>query len=157
MRRKLVFMLGGLLAATPLMAQQPDNDPLAELRRNFTEVSAWASRAAEMVPADKYGFRPAETVRTFGQLIGHLADSYNYYCAVAAGREVEWNDSIEKGVTDKAVLVQRLKQALETCTPVYANGGRFRALVDNLGHTSIHYGNIVTYMRTMGIAPPSAS
>jgi uncharacterized damage-inducible protein DinB len=156
MRRTLIPVLGVLLTTSPLAAQQPDNDPVAALRRSFIEVSTWASRAADMVPAEKYSFRPAETVRTFGQLIGHLADSFNYYCAQATGRNVEWSDPIEKGITDKAELVQRLKQAYETCTPVYTSGGSFRALVDNVGHTSLHYGNIVTYMRIMGITPPSS-
>lgn len=156
MRRTLIPVLGVLLTTSPLAAQQPDNDPVAALRRSFIEVSTWASRAADMVPAEKYSFRPAEAVRTFGQLIGHLADSFNYYCAQATGRNVEWSDPIEKGITDKAELVQRLKQAYETCTPVYTSGGSFRALVDNVGHTSLHYGNIVTYMRIMGITPPSS-
>jgi uncharacterized damage-inducible protein DinB len=156
MRRELALALAGLLTAVPLAAQQLDNDPVAALRRSFIEVSAWASRAADMVPAEKYSFRPAETVRTFGQLVGHLADAFNYYCAQAAGRNVEWSDAIEKGITDKAELVQRLKQAYETCTPVYTSGGSFRALVDNVGHTSLHYGNIVTYMRIMGLTPPSS-
>ena len=156
MRRTLISVLGVLLTTSPLAAQQPDNDPVAALRRSFIEVSTWASRAADMVPAEKYSFRPAETVRTFGQLIGHLADSFNYYCAQAAGRNVEWSDAIEKGITDKAELVLRLKQAYDTCTPVYTSGGSFRALVDNVGHTSIHYGNMVTYMRVMGLTPPSS-
>jgi uncharacterized damage-inducible protein DinB len=109
-----------------------------------------------MVPADKYSYKPAEPVRTFGQLVGHLADSFNYYCAVGAGRNVEWSDAIEKGVSDKAALVARLTQALGTCTAPYTSGGNFRALVDNVGHTSIHYGNMVTYLRMMGMTPPSS-
>ena len=156
MRRTLIPMLGALLATSPLAAQQADNDPVGALRRSFIEVSTWVARAADMVPAEKYSFRPVESVRTFGQLIGHLADSFNYYCAQASGRNVEWSDPVEKGITDKAELVQRLKQAYDTCTPVYSSGGSFRALVDNVGHTSIHYGNIVTYMRVMGLTPPSS-
>jgi uncharacterized damage-inducible protein DinB len=154
--KKLLVALGGLLVVTPLAAQQAENDPLAASRRGFNEVSAWVVAAAEMVPADKYGYKPAEPVRTFGQLVGHLADSINYYCAVAAGKNVEWSDAIEKGTTDKTALVAELKKALGTCTAPYASGGRFRALVDNVGHTSIHYGNMVTYLRMMGMTPPSS-
>jgi uncharacterized damage-inducible protein DinB len=156
MRKRIVLTLAAFFAAAPLAAQQTDNDPVGALRRSFIEVSTWAARAADMVPAEKYAYRPAESVRTFGQLVGHLADSFNYYCAQAAGRNVEWSDPVEKEITDKAALVQRLKQAYDTCTPVYTTGGNFRALVDNVGHTSIHYGNIVTYMRMMGLTPPSS-
>jgi uncharacterized damage-inducible protein DinB len=145
-----------LLVAGPLAAQDVNTDPVVALRRAFTEVSGWVAASAEMVPADKYGYRPSEPVRTFGQLIGHLADSYTYYCAVAAGRTVEWSDATEKGVTEKAVLLERLGQAMGTCAAPYTAGGAFRALVDNVGHTSIHYGNIVTYLRMMGLTPPSS-
>jgi uncharacterized damage-inducible protein DinB len=154
--RTLALITAALCASAPLAAQQADNDPLAASRRAFNEVSAWAVAAAEMVPADKYSYKPAEPVRSFGQLVGHLADSFNYYCAVGAGRTVEWTDAIEKGTTDKAALVAELKKALATCTAPYTSGGRFRALVDNVGHTSIHYGNMVTYLRMMGMTPPSS-
>ena len=86
-----------------------------ELRRSFGEVSGWVTSAADSVSADKYNYRPADTVRTFGQLIGHLADSYNYYCAEAAGQKVEWADPVEKGPTDKATVVPKLKLALDKC------------------------------------------
>jgi uncharacterized damage-inducible protein DinB len=149
-------VLSGLFAAGPVAAQDANADPIVALRRAFNEVSSWVSAAAEMVPAENYNYRPSEPVRTFGQLVGHLADSYNYYCAVAAGRDVEWSDAIEKGVTGKAAVLERIKQAMATCTAPYASGGGFRALVDNVGHTSIHYGNMVTYLRMMGLTPPSS-
>lgn len=154
--RSLLLLTAALGAAAPLAAQQADNDPVAASQRAFNEVSAWVVAAAEMVPDDKYSYKPAEPVRSFGQLVGHLADAFNYYCAVAGGRNVEWSDAIEKGVSEKAALVAELKKALATCTAPYTSGGRFRALVDNVGHTSIHYGNMVTYLRMMGMTPPSS-
>jgi uncharacterized damage-inducible protein DinB len=136
-------------------AQTPD--AATELRNGFTEVSGWVTKAAEMVPEDKYNYRPVDTVRTFGQLVAHIADSYNYYCARGAGNNVEWSDAIEKGNTDKATLVPKLKQALDRCTEVYkGNSGRVGPLLGNVGHTSLHYGNIITYMRMLGMKPPSS-
>src|SRR6185503_3109772 len=54
-------------------------DAAAALRKSFTEVSAWVSKAADQVPAEKYGYQPVKTVRTYGQLIAHITDSFNYY------------------------------------------------------------------------------
>jgi hypothetical protein len=48
------------------------------VRTGFGEVSAWIGKSADLVPAAKYSYKPAPTVRTFGQIIGHLADGYNY-------------------------------------------------------------------------------
>ena len=113
-------------------------------------------KAADLVPADKYNYRPAPSVRTFGQLVGHIADSYNYNCAIAAGRNVQWSDAIEKGSTDKATLVQKLKQASDACSAVYGSASQTGALIENIGHTNLHYGNIITYMRMLGLGPPSS-
>jgi uncharacterized damage-inducible protein DinB len=136
-------------------AQSPDT--ATELRKNFTEVSAWVTQAAEMIPDDKYYYRPVDSVRTFGQLVAHMADSYNYFCARGAGNNVEWADPVEKGNTDKATVVAKLKQATDRCNEVYkGNSGRVGPLLTNVGHTSLHYGNIITYIRMLGMKPPSS-
>jgi uncharacterized damage-inducible protein DinB len=156
--RPLVSLLILGLASSPVAAQRPDpNDVSAVLRGGFAEVSDWIARAAELVPADQYGYRPVSTVRTFGQLVGHMADSYNYYCALGAGRDVEWTDPIEKGSQDKASLLRKLKEASDACTTVYAGpSGRVQPLMVNAAHSSLHYGNMVTYLRMMGLVPPSS-
>lgn len=150
-----------LLSASSLYGQaappaQPA-DAATELRKSFAEVNGWVTQAAEMVPEDKYNYRPVDTVRTFGQLIGHITDSYNFFCARGAGNNVEWSDPIEKGSTDKATLMPKLKQAVDRCNEVYkGSNGRIAPLLNNVGHTSLHYGNIITYMRMLGMKPPSS-
>lgn len=119
-------------------------------------MSVNVTKSADLVPADKYTYRPAASVRTFGQLIGHIADSYNYYCARAAGRNVEWADPVEKGPADKATLVLKLKQAADACTTAYTGTGKSGDLVENVGHTNLRYGNIITYTRMLGLVPPSS-
>jgi hypothetical protein len=135
--------------------QNPSDPARAAVQRTFTEVSGWVARAAATVPPDKYSYRPTQSVRTFGEQIGHLADAYTYYCTRASGKEMEWSDAIEKGPKDKAGLATKLKTAQDLCTAAYARG-QLGALVDNVAHTNLHYGNIITYMRMMGLTPPSS-
>lgn len=150
---KLTKVVGAAVAP-----QQPGaaNDTAAALRHGFGEVSGWVTKAADLVPADKYTYRPTPSVRTFGQMIGHIADSYNYYCARAAGRNVEWSEAIEKGNTDKATLVPKLKQASDACQAAYSGTGLVGPLMGNVAHTNLHYGNVITYMRMLGLTPPSS-
>jgi uncharacterized damage-inducible protein DinB len=151
----LVLSASYIYGQTTSPAQSPDT--ATELRNSFAEVSGWVTKAAEMVPDEKYSYKPVDSVRTFGQLVAHIADSYNYYCARGAGNNVEWSDPIEKGNTDKATLVPKLKQALDRCNDVYkGSSGRVGPLLGNVGHTSLHYGNIITYMRMLGLKPPSS-
>lgn len=159
MKLRILLILSCLLfSATSIYAQAAaPADTATLLRDNFNEVSGWVSKAAETVPEDKYSYKPVDSVRTFGQLVAHIADSYNYFCARGAGNNVEWADPIEKGATDKATLMPKLKQALDRCTEAYkGNNGRVGPLLGNMGHTSLHYGNIITYMRMMGLKPPSS-
>jgi len=125
------------------------------LRKSFSEVSGWVSKAAALVPADKYAFQPTKEVRSFGRVIAHLADSYNYYCAVAAGKNVQWTDPVEKGKLDKATLVPALQQALDRCVAAYVVGDAAPP-TENVAHTSLHYGNLITYLRLLGMVPPSS-
>jgi uncharacterized damage-inducible protein DinB len=158
MRRQLFWTLA-LATAVPMTSpaqQAGGNDAATALRRSLDDVIGNVTKSAEMVPADKYGYRPTASVRTFGQLIGHIADSHNYYCARASGQNLQWADPIEKGPQDKATLLQKLKQSNDLCVATYARGGQFAQLVDNVGHTNLHYGNIITYLRMLGLVPPSS-
>jgi uncharacterized damage-inducible protein DinB len=159
LRILLVLCCVCMLAASSFAQSAPDKTPdvSTELRNGFNEVNDWVTKAAEMVPADKYNYRPVDTVRTFGQLIAHITDSYNYFCAHSAGNKVEWSDAVEKGATDKDTLLPKLKEAVGKCNAAYSSGNaQLRPLFSNVGHTSLHYGNIITYMRMMGLKPPSS-
>ena len=153
--RTLSLLCCLLISAGTILGQS--SSPNEELRKGFTEVNDWVLKAAEAVPADKYNYKPADTVRTFGQLVAHITDSYNYFCARGVGNKVEWSEAVEKGSTDKDALMPKLKEAVGRCTTAYgANNAVFGPLFANVGHTNLHYGNIITYMRMMGLKPPSS-
>lgn len=158
--RILLVLACLLLSATSSFAQATPEKPLdvaAEMRNGFNEVNDWVTKAADMVPADKYSYKPVDTVRTFGQLIAHITDSYNYFCAHGVGNKVQWVTPIENGATDKDTLLPKLKEAVGKCNAAYAsNNAQLKPLFMNVGHTSLHYGNIITYMRMMGLKPPSS-
>ena len=147
-----IFLLILLLSVS--VAAQTPND---EVKKGFVEVNDWVLKSAEMVPADKYSYKPTDTVRTFGQLIAHITDSYNYFCLNAVGNKVKYTTPVENAATDKETLMPKLKEAIGRCTAAYdAKDSQFSPLFANVGHTSLHYGNIITYMRMMGLKPPSS-
>lgn len=156
MRKVWPIALFSLLIAAPAAAQQTSGDAGAALKKNFADVLSLLTKSADLVPADKYNYKPVPAVRSYAQLVAHLADSHNYYCAVASGQKVEWSDPIEKGTSDKATLVKKLKEANDLCTRVYASGGKVDVLIENLAHTNHHYGNMVTYVRMLGLVPPES-
>ena len=153
--RSLV-LLGALCALTTTVSAQGKSDDVPSLLKGgFAEVDGWITKSAEMVPADKYTYKPVATVRSFGQLVAHVADGYNWYCANAAGKKTDWSDAVEKGKTDKATVVAKLKQASAACAAATGRG-QTKELMQNIAHASLHYGNIITYLRMMGMTPPSS-
>jgi len=157
---RIVLVL--LLLAVPALAhaQAARSAPglLDVTRAGFTEVADWIVRAAESVPEARYGYRPTDGVRTFGELVGHVADGNNYYCARAAGTDQGWTDTVALSGAGKTELLAQLKRSIATCTAAHtaANAARGAPLLANYGHASLHYGNIVTYLRMLGITPPSS-
>ena len=161
MKLRMLLLLCCLLvpAASTFAQTAPEKAPdmATEVRNGFNEVNGWVVTAAEAVPAEKYTYKPVDTVRTFGQLIAHVTDSYNYFCAHGVGNKVEWTTPVEKGSTEKDVLLPKLKEAVGRCNTAYGSGNaQLKPLFINVSHTSLHYGNIITYMRMMGLKPPSS-
>ena len=157
MKHVVVIATVLLLWAVPSRAQQPHPKELGPmLGKRFGELSGWILKAAEMVPAGTYSYKPAASVRTFGELLGHIADGSNYFCGRADGKKVQWSDETATGTTDKATVVPKLKRALDACTAAHGTG-QLGMLIENFGHVNLHYGNMVTYLRMLGLVPPSSS
>jgi uncharacterized damage-inducible protein DinB len=127
----------------------------AQLRTAFEELNANIAKAAELVPASRFGWRPVGTVRTLGQVVGHVADAYHYYCGRAAGNPVQWSDAIGESQLEKTALIGRLNDAAARCSSAFG-AGSVGPLILNFGHASLHYGNLVTYLRLLGLVPPTS-
>jgi uncharacterized damage-inducible protein DinB len=159
-----------ILSVAALHGAQDANPLSADVKRAYLEVQSNILRAAEKMPEAEYNFRPAPRVRTFGQLLGHIAqEQYLYFCAPLKGEQKAVD--IERTKTSKADLTAALKESFAYCDSVYDQmtdkdaaavvntGGnkstRLRLLWMNIVHDESHYGNLVTYLRMKGIVPPS--
>lgn len=167
------------LAAAPIFvsaqepAAAPPANPISTSEKGFyTLISGEVVAAAEKVPEQDYSFKPTPEVRSFGQLVGHVADAQYGFCSSVTGQPNPMK-GIEKTKTAKADLVAALKEAVAYCMEAYsgmtdAQGAqtmkfmnftlaKLTVLSINTGHTYEHYGNMVTYMRLKGIVPPSSA
>ena len=153
----------------PSVATAQASPGVAAAREAWRQMTAYFTRAAEQMPEGDYAFRPVATVRTFGQMIAHVAGSQRYYCAAVLGDPAPDEDAIEKAATTKAALVTALKESTTYCERAYAltdaqaaspagssGASKLRSLVDNAAHDAEHYGNLVTYLRIKGMVPPSS-
>jgi len=162
------------LLALPAFSQEKqssDNAFSAINKRGYERTTGILLRSAEKMPEENYSFKPVDTVRTYGQIIGHLADAQYLFCSTASG-EKNPDLKIEKTKTAKADLIAALKEGIAYCDKVYDSMtdataiqtvkffgndvSKFAVLSVNIGHNMEHYGNLVTYMRIKGIVPPTS-
>jgi uncharacterized damage-inducible protein DinB len=158
--------------APPQSQSAPPANPITASERGFYSfVSGAAVGAAQKMPEENYSFKPTPEVRTFGQLVGHVADASYNFCSQAIGETSPAKD-IEKTKTSKADLVAALKDSVAYCNKSFDsmtdtkgsemvkffsfNIARLTLYSINSAHTDEHYGNMVTYMRIKGIVPPTS-
>jgi uncharacterized damage-inducible protein DinB len=175
MNKRPCFVLVALAASVTVFAQEPQAapaNPISTSEKGFYSlVSGEVIAAAEKMPEENYSFKPTPEVRSFGQLVGHVADAQYGFCSTAIG-EPNPMKAIEKTKTSKADLVAALKDAVAYCNKAFAgmtdvqgsqtvkmmnyDVARLTVLSVNTAHTDEHYGNMVTYLRIKNIVPPSS-
>lgn len=110
-------------------------------------------KAAEEFPEDKYSYRPTEDVRTFGEIVLHVA-RYNHLVASHA-MERQSEDVREFAFHSKAEAIAKLTKSFEELAEVVKRKPD-RLDLDVLIHASEHYGNLVVYYRMNGLVPPAS-
>ena len=118
MNKLIVAFVASALALTA--QETPDLKTLsggAQALHNQTKRAIIA--AAEKMSADNYGYAPTDGVRTFGQLVGHVADAQYLFCSAALS-ETNSGPAAEKTKTSKEDLVAALKAGMAYCDKAYA-------------------------------------
>jgi hypothetical protein len=92
-------------------AAPPANPITVSEKGLYSFISKAVIDAAQKMPEENYGFKPTPEVRSFGQLVGHVADASYMFCSQAVG-EANPNKNIEKTKTSKADLVPAVKDAV---------------------------------------------
>jgi uncharacterized damage-inducible protein DinB len=144
----------------------------ADLLKNLDDTQKKFVSLAEAVPADKYTWRPAEGVRSISEVYMHIAGA-NYM--IPAGMGVApppgLSPDMEKKVTDKAKVVEQLKQSfehlrkalegaseLEKTAKLFgrdSTNGAVQVLI--LTHLHEHLGQAIAYARMNKVTPPWAA
>ncbi len=168
--RKVTLLICLLAPAAAALAQ--DNPLSAYNKHVYAQMKAVLLRSAEKMPEENYKFKPTDAVRSFGQMLGHVADSQYYFCSTAMGEKYV-SRKIEQTKTSKADLIAALKDAFAFCDKAYDgmtdkagtemvqlfgrdNAPKLGVLTVNSLHAAEHYGNLVTYLRMNNIVPPSS-
>lgn len=169
-RLSLAILSLGLIATLPAHAQS-GRASIAAVEDQWKGVTGYLTQVAEETAEADYAWKPTASVRSIGEMIGHVAGAQYLICAAALGDPPRAEDEVERTAKTKAALVAALQASSAYCARAYAQtdaglqaktslfgseNTRFGALVLNAVHNGEHYGNLITYLRIRGVVPPSS-
>lgn len=178
----VVAMAALMLATTASAEQTPaasapaDTAPMANpvstvVKSRLASFQKNMVGGAELMPAEKYSFKPTAEMSTFGHLMFHIAQTNNTLCSKVSGMAAP-----EMKVTDsdgKDKLVGAVKASFDFCATALANAddSKLGQMIQLFGPKPLpmaaawlalpgtwndHYSEEAIYLRLNGILPPSA-
>jgi uncharacterized damage-inducible protein DinB len=147
----------------PIAAPNPLTTTLSIFRSNMQDK---IMKSAEAMPESKYSYRPTKDVRSFAEILTHVADISYALCSNVKGEKPPAT-AASKG--SKTEITAYLKGSFDYCDGVYSgfsdahlnDPGDFWGVKTNKmfiltqvgNHDALHYGNLVTYLRLNGLVP----
>ena len=147
----------------PITAPNPLTKTISIFRSNMQDK---IMKSAETMPESKYSYRPTKDVRSFAEILTHVAD-ISYICVQTP--RVKRPPPRLRGKGSKTEIMARLKGAFEYCDGVYSGftdahlndpadfwgfkTNKMFILTQLANHDALHYGNLVTYLRLNGLEP----
>ena len=184
--RSVVVAALALLGASPGMAQTPASPAPAAAQPRFPAASfltptktTWESTRAlvlglaDIIPEDKYDFRPTPAVRTFREILIHLiGENYTFFSRVS-GDNLGSNARFD-ALRSRAEIMKALQESYDYGARVWeglteekalemvaGRGGqqvqRWAAILGVIQDNMNHYGNLVVYARLNGMVPPRSA
>ena len=183
MARMLLSVVAGMALVAPAAHAQRGpgpGDPVgiaAGFQAAYNAVKRNVTQSAELVPEAGYGLKPStmEDMKTYGQVIGHVADAQFNQCSGALGMpNPNQGNSFEaagrtradvlKGLADSFTLCDKAFEALtDANASEMITGGRggprarATALLGVIAHGNEMYGIYTVYQRAQNIVPPSTA
>ncbi|HKI03360.1 MAG TPA: DinB family protein [Thermoanaerobaculia bacterium] len=144
----------------------------AEIVRQIGDAEKKLVSLAEAMPADKFAWRPAQGVRSAGEVFAHVS-SANYFLPTLWGGKMPAGvdpRGFEKEGGDKAKAIATLKSSfanvrqaidalsdadLDRTVKIFDHDGTVREVVMIVAtHAHEHLGQSIAYARSNGVTPP---
>ena len=165
-----------VLTAGPALAQAPGfpaSSFLTPTKATWESVRGLVLGIAEIIPEDKYDWKPTPAVRSFREVLVHLiGENYTFFGRVSGETlpsnsrfdalksrdeilkelraSYEYGAKVWSGLTEEKALELvegRNNQKVQRWSPILG------AIQDNMNH----YGNLVVYVRLNGLVPPRSA
>src|SRR5881394_2176405 len=116
----VVAVAGAQTPARPASAQ-PVSDAV---RASWETAKKNIRESAVLVPEALYSFKPVDTVRTFGQIVAHVAGANYEFCAAGKGEKSPKAENAFESLVTKSAIMSAYDDSVAYCDTV------FKALTD---------------------------
>ena len=163
--KRLVRILGLWVAGSLLASLQAQPFPKAaseQIKAEFTDVHRKLLDMAKDFPADHYSYRLRPEMRSFGEVVVHVASGVQYAAKAGRGEPVKWDELNPKDYPNKAAAVALLEKSIAEANASLLNvqatvfAKTVEPWVAVLEHSAEHYGLLVAYYRANGLVPPES-
>ena len=122
--------------------------------------------SADLMPAEKYSYRLTPQQMTFAEWLNHATQRNYSDCAVLKGEPVSELEKKAASLKEKAEVGKALKDSFAYCADALkgmddqkaiSSPAMSNAFLHLVVHNNEIYGNVVGYLRTAGIVPPSTA
>jgi uncharacterized damage-inducible protein DinB len=169
-RRNALRSLG--LAAAAVPAASAATKDLEIFAARWEKAKVFTLQVADAMPDDAYEFKPVAEMRSYGQLMQHIATNNAFYISRFKGGELPEALQQPPDKTDKETTKQYLTTSFDFCASVLKSisdadldksyPGRPNApaqtgwdwVLHAFIHTAHHRGYSEVYLREKGITPP---
>jgi hypothetical protein len=164
MIRTSAFAVLVFAGATILLGQ--DKLTSTGTQRYFDVIRRNLEAAADIMPAEKYGYRLTPDQMTFGEWMIHSAQRNFADCATLKSESAPMTAQQLSALKEKSEVSKALKDSFAYCAAAFAaeddqkviaTPQTANAFLHVLIHNNEIYGNIVGYLRSVGIVPPSTA
>jgi uncharacterized damage-inducible protein DinB len=161
---KRILCLSVLAAgALPLaLGQGASAGTAPSMRGYFTVVNTKILTMAKDFPADKYSFRLKPEMRSYGEVLVHVASGIVYAAKAGRGEKVNWDELNPKDYATKEAVVALMEKSIAEANATLksvSNDALAKSIEPWLGvmeHSAEHYGLLVAYYRANGLVPPES-
>jgi uncharacterized damage-inducible protein DinB len=169
----MFFALVAAAVPTLLSAQTPAPSLAKELAASFQRAATEILDVAEVMPAEKYGYKPTPEISSFGDQLVHVAGITQRFIDTAKGTKTE--AAAHHGAMAKPEVISLLKKTFQTAqemiTPL-TDAQLLEPVKFPFGDRTVtratfwqgplyqirnHHGQLVVYLRMNGIVPPTTA
>jgi uncharacterized damage-inducible protein DinB len=160
------------IVAAPLSAQTPAPSLAKELAASFQRAANEILDVAEVMPADKYGYKPTADISTFGDQLVHVAGIAQRFVDSAKGTKTEAPHHGDMAKAEVIALLRKTFQSAQEMINSLTDAQLLEPVKFPFGDRTVtratfwqgplyqirnHHGQLVVYLRMNGIVPPTTA